>query len=528
MKRRFALVLCFLLLALSGAAQTPYFNRRYSTELGLRLNYIKSISVTPTGYMTFGDFYNTSFGADIALILQKLDIQGNVQSVQHYGINQRSFYSTFVGNGAYLRHPAGGFVMTGSTILPNAIYPKQPMLWRFDGNGLAMWTEIYPQPGPCVTKVGCVTADSGCALVGTLLQTTLLIRTDSLGQLLWQRQYGTGRYYCVPYHIAPTRDGGFLISGNMGPYLRRNEPCVLKVDAAGTLQWQRTFGTVTGTFRHNDGPGVAIPAADGGYWVAATLDRGPVPGSSPPTLNDSLFSTYYRYQRVIYRLDSAGNTLWQRLVGRARVEAVFYVLHELPDGAVVAAGWQCDDDPAGTSLPAGRGWPEGFAVKLCPDGDSVWWRTYKQLSGGSSHNYLNDFQPTPDGGFVGAGYVIPYPPDTGRVDAWVFRTDSAGNLLANGPPPAAGCSPLGLATIPAVPAIAVYPNPSPDGWFTLEAEEFERPGTWAVLDALGRTVAAGRLTDKQTRLDLRAHPPGLYLLRLTGGDGRTVTRKLVR
>jgi hypothetical protein len=32
--------------------------------------------------------------------------------------------------------------------------------------------------------------------------------------------------------------------------------------------------------------------------------------------------------------------------------------------------------------------------------------TYKKLTGGNSHNYLRDFQPTPDGGFVGAGFLF--------------------------------------------------------------------------------------------------------------------------
>lgn len=72
----------------------------------------------------------------------------------------------------------------------------------------------------------------------------------------------------------------------------------------------------------------------------------------------------------------------------------------------------------------------------------------------------------------------------------------------------------------------VYPNPAPDGRFTIRATQ---PGArYTVLDAVGREVATGALTGPETALDLRHQPPGLYLLRLTGPDGRTATRQLVR
>ena len=53
--------------------------------------------------------------------------------------------------------------------------------------------------------------------------------------------------------------------------------------------------------------------------------------------------------------------------------------------------------------------------------------------------------------------------------------------------------------------------------------------TLTVTDALGRVVWRSEKTAAaETTLDLSRCAPGLYLLRLTGADGRSVARKLVR
>ncbi len=83
-----------------------------------------------------------------------------------------------------------------------------------------------------------------------------------------------------------------------------------------------------------------------------------------------------------------------------------------------------------------------------------------------------------------------------------------------------------LAPASAEAAADVYPNPAPDGRFTVRAGQ---PGArYTVLNAVGRAVGAGALTGVQTALDLRHQPPGLYLLLLKAADGRTVTRRLMR
>ena len=74
-------------------------------------------------------------------------------------------------------------------------------------------------------------------------------------------------------------------------------------------------------------------------------------------------------------------------------------------------------------------------------------------------------------------------------------------------------------------AVAVFPNPSATGAFTVRGA---LGATYAVVDATGRTVAAGTATGPETVIDLSAHATGVYALRLTWPDGRLRTRRLVR
>ena len=391
------------------------------------------------------------------------------------------------------------------------------MLWRFTATGDTLWTRVLPDTVDRFAYSGCLTQDGGYALVGDASRgprmgsNLLLIRTDSAGNEIWARRYGSAKYNrgC---HVTATTDGGFLISGYQQVNAFIHAPYVVKVDGLGNVQWERTFGTLT----QGDGLGVAYPLRDGGYIVAAThyID---------------LFVFEQRQQAVFYRLDSAGNTVWQRTIGPKRVAYEFYDIWELPDGSVVAAGQRCDADSAFTNN--GVGYPVGFAMKICASGDSLWDREYRQLTGGSSHNYLRGFRPTPDGGFVGAGYLFPNPPDTGSYDAWAFRVDSAGYLRPNGPPVTVQCRPpvgVGLPTPAGAAALTVYPNPAPDGRYMVTGLA---PGAVLVVcDALGRVVwrGAARRGTAEAAVDLSGAPPGVYCLRLTWPDGRITTRKLLR
>ena len=219
--------------------------------------------------------------------------------------------------------------------------------------------------------------------------------------------------------------------------------------------------------------------------------------------------------------------LWERSYGPSEPGTGAYNLCATADGGYVVSGQVGSRDNSGFN-----GSISGYALKVCADGDSVWYHRYRLLQGTSSYNYLWGFVAAADGGFAGAGFVHPRSPDTGTQAAWIMKIDANGYLQAGGAPPSRSCVvglPEGAAD--AAGAVVVWPNPAPDGRFTVQlppAWAATGTTTYTVADVVGRTVAAGPLRGGETLVDLSAAPAGIYLLRLTWPNGRTNTQKLLR
>lgn len=71
----------------------------------------------------------------------------------------------------------------------------------------------------------------------------------------------------------------------------------------------------------------------------------------------------------------------------------------------------------------------------------------------------------------------------------------------------------------------LYPNPSADGFVTLEALS-NTTTKIEVINLLGAVVESATLTDEKVKLDLTRLPPGTYFVRLTS-EGKVTTEKLI-
>lgn len=489
-----------------------YFNERY--PFFGQASGLLGVLATDSGYLATGIGYDAPGIPGQSLLLRFLDGQGRQRRLRHFG---RVDYGYF-GGGRFARLPDGSYAMTGSVIGPSG--PAQAMLWRFTPQGDTLWTRSYVQAQSRTHWMArvCCTVDGGFAMVGGVslgsnLQNVELLRTDAAGQLLWAQQYSGGTYNDVE-HIEAAADGGFLLSGvctipGATPNTSHWDGLVIKVDSTGAVQWQQKFGT--------QGPSnsfsVAHTTRDGGYMVVSPEGQGYVNGN-------------LQFRCALYKLDAQGNPVWRRLVGPTRNGVNIYAVHELADGSLVAAGQQGDTS---TVRGVGNGYPEGFAFKVCADGDSLWFRSYKKLTDGRSHNYLRAFEPTPDGGFVGAGFLLDNATPRQTDDSWVFKTDQYGYLQAGGALPVVQCRSNGLPEEAADLELDVWPNPSADGRFTLRQV---RPGATmlTVTDALGRVIFTAPFGPQTAplELDLSRQPAGLYVLRVQWADGRTLVRRLVR
>ncbi|MBC7446639.1 MAG: T9SS type A sorting domain-containing protein [Hymenobacteraceae bacterium] len=505
-----------LLSARAGYAQA-YFNEQYSNNNSGFQSGLTSIVVTDSGYVACGQASDYPYPNTGALMLRFLDPQGRQTRVKYFGQPTAAYFSAF--GSSLLTVPGGGFAMPGlySTTLGSA----HAILWRFDARGDTLWTHRYPRAEAQAVYAGCATRDGGFTLFGSLEINNqldyLLIRTDSLGNKLWERTYDLG-YDDNGFAVTQTPDGGFLLTGYVSyqPNGADHDTFIVKTDSLGRKLWQRTFGGAPGS--GGDGGGRGAVLRDGNYLIAAMIEK-------------RVVNTIEQRRNILYKLTPQGQLLWQREIGPTRNSLSPQAVHELPDGSIVVSGQQ--GDPTGAT-PVGNGFPEGFIYKVCADGDSVWYRSFKKLTGGRSHNYVRDLRLARDGGFVGCGFLFARAPDTGSSDAWAFKMDSAGYLLPGGAPPTVRCPRVvgvGAADQPTQPLVSLYPNPTAD----VVTVSYRLPAgvsraDMLVVDAVGKLCARTPLLGRQGEitLPLTGLTPGIYSYRLLVLGALMQTGKLVK
>ncbi len=511
--RRFLLLLVLGWAALPHSASAQaYFNHRHALE---PRGYVGAMAVMPTdsGYVTVG-FGTTGPPYDVQILTASFDTQGQVRRYRLFS-HRAGVGLSPCQSGPLTALPDGGCFMAATVSLTSTTSNGQ--LWLFTAAGDTLWTRTYSPANSggyiVLNQQGYMPADSGFAVVGTeRLSATqadlLLLRTDKTGRERWRRTYRqAGQGYHVGTHVLATPDAGFLLTGysalNSGGSTPFNgDWLVIKTDSLGQEQWRYTLAT---PYNETAQPAVCLPG--GGYLVAGSYGERFI-----------LFGNT-ESRPLLVRLDGQGHEIWRRTYGAAAYGTGVGNLHLLADGSALLAGQTLAPQPLPNTVEV-----IGFAVKACAaTGDSVWYRTYRNLYGRNSRNYLRDFTPTPDGGFVGTGFLHPFAPDTGPQPIWLFKTDRDGYMEAGGtPPPTVACPLLGMAAEEKVAraGVDVWPNPAPaSAPVHLTGAPAHQPLT--VLDVTGRRVAT-LPTDASGAATLppSALVPGVYVVRAADGRSR--------
>jgi gliding motility-associated-like protein len=236
--------------------------------------------------------------------------------------------------------------------------------------------------------------------------------------VLWQKTLGSydGEY---PRSIRPTPDGGYIVAGTSenkgGDVLEHfgmsgtEDVWVVKLDAAGAIQWQRTLGAISVQF------GAYVrPTADGGYIVAATTVDIPCTG----------YSLEYTLDFWLVKLAASGEVQWQKTYGGSQSEFA-YALDVAPDGGFVVAGMTTSYDGSVSGLHGGIDY---WVIKTDAAGTLQWQRCL----GGSGDETAFAISAAPGGSYTVAGYTESTDGDVtvshGRRDVWVVHLDAAGKI----------------------------------------------------------------------------------------------------
>ena len=263
-----------------------------------------------------------------------------------------------------------------------------------------------------------------------------VVKLDASGNKQWDRTFG-GDNSEELVAVEQTRDGGYVLGGtsnsgvsgnktapNQGPVLS-NDYWVVKIDAVGAKQWDRTFG---GSELENLGD--LRQTQDGGYLLGGTSNSGISGNKTQP--NRSLPGTYIGPDYWVVKLDASGNKQWDRVFGGHHNEEL-YSVQQTDDGGYVLGGYSMSDATGDKTEPnRGTGVPfrsaDFWVVKLDASGAKLWDRTL----GGTDNDRLYSLQQTADGGFLVGGSSFSgvsgnkTQPAQGLQDFWVVKLNAAG------------------------------------------------------------------------------------------------------
>lgn len=158
----------------------------------------------------------------------------------------------------------GGYALVGGTYsYGDGGYSA--WLIKTNPNGTEQWNKTYRTN----TRAQSIkqTPDGGYIIAGRTYpwgasynSDAYLLKTDADGKEQWNSTYGTGGHEDAAYSIDQTPDGGYVFAGTTSSYgASANDAWLVKVNASGGEQWNRTFGGTD---------------YDYGYFVQRTLDNG--------------------------------------------------------------------------------------------------------------------------------------------------------------------------------------------------------------------------------------------------------------
>ena len=257
----------------------------------------------------------------------------------------------------------GGYILTGWYYVPGNFVDIY--LHKVNANGTPGWSKVYGGSGWDEGTYIEETADHGFMVAGVTDRgfgnyDYYLLRTDSAGDTLWTRKYGSDQYeFCRSAQI--TADGGFMLIGESN-YDMSKRMLAIKTDSLGEISWSRHYG-----------PGVS---GDYGTSVQQTSDGGYIFGGYTTVLT-------HLDDFCFLRVDSNGDSLWTTTHGFSNHDRGYCVL-QTSDGGYILAG--------GASMSGSIG-GDFYVVKLNAFSSDIRGNTRIPFSFKLDQNYPNPFNP---------------------------------------------------------------------------------------------------------------------------------------
>jgi predicted secreted protein len=337
------------------------------------------------GYTNFssGPIYHNAW-------LVKTDARGNVQWSRTYGGAGDDFYASAA---PLVQTADGGYAAAFLRKASGGVSDYDFWLVRTDAFGVMMWNRTYGSLSFDYLNGMIMTREGGFALAGSNngINDAFVVVTDDVGNVEWSKTYG-GSNGDGFNNLLQTVDGFVMVGQTYSYGAGDMDVWLLKTDAAGNAQWNKTYGTGYGESAYS-----LIQTFDGGFAMAG----------------DRHYGNSYAKDMWLIKTDALGNLQWDHAYGDENHEGASCVV-QTNDGGYFLAGYKTTPY---TSLH------QVWLVRVDIAGNVLW----DKLFGGPAFDGASDVIPTADGGYMVTCQTTSF--GAGGLDAWLLKIDSAGNAV---------------------------------------------------------------------------------------------------
>jgi hypothetical protein len=357
--------------------------------------YAKIVQTTDGGYIVggssssniSGDKTENSFG-DTDYWVVKLDSSGTVVWDKTIGGSDKDTFSSL------LQTPDGGYLIGGTSnspisgnktenyvgYVPSTTGFEDYWIVKLNATGVIEWQKTiggtnydYLQSmintpdggfiigGSSASGVSGVKTESNRGSVGA---DYWLLKLDNIGTIQWQRTLGGSAGDSLEM-IINTTDGGYLIGGNSTSGISgektdnalsadgNSDMWVLKLDAFGTIQWQKTIGGIG-----NDMLTSIVQDSNGNFLLG---------GSSNSNISfNKTENSRGGLDFWVVKINSDGMILWDKTIGGAQSDGIRDLSYIATDNSYILGGISSSSN-TGDKTDVSRGMNDYWIVKLNSD-----------------------------------------------------------------------------------------------------------------------------------------------------------------
>lgn len=339
------------------------------------------------GYIMAGHTRSYGEGLDDGWIV-KVDTEGNLQWNCTYGGTNEDCFTSIIPT------PDEGYALTGTT---ESYGGGQWDMWlmKIGIEGNVQWEKTYGGLGRDYGASLALLPDGGYIIAGYTESNSLgvlgdrdfyLVKTDNLGNLLWEHTYG-GSNSERASSVIVTSEGDFILIGltETSSQTASQNIWIVKTDSNGLQMWNRTIGGPSSDF-----PYAAIPSSDDGIIITGKTESYGVGGSDV----------------WLVKTDASGNSEWNSTFGGTGNEYATSIISTLDGGYVLS----------GRTSSYGAGGEDMWLIKTSSSGVLE----YNQTFGGINADVAYGVIQNGNKGYIMAGRTSSY--GAGAEDIWFIDT----------------------------------------------------------------------------------------------------------